>query len=298
MRAINRGLAMRLLASRTELRVVAAVASASALYGTSIALAEPGVGSWQKHVGKLSNGIGDGSAEAAAALADLTADAPETGDAAKINHVRNAVATAGAIPPLISLCKTGTPEGRTAAVVALRNLSKEEGNRNAIVAAGGIGAVVELVKAEGLEQATRAGLQTLSQLAECDAHKASISKAGAISPLVHLVKHGTPWSRARAAGVLNKLATTADNKVAIAAEGGIPALIMLALAGTQDGRATAAGCLWRLARNDNNRAAIAKFGGVPALLAYVATARSSRQQHCFLSSSRERGWALALRLRL
>lgn len=269
---------LSLLASRNELRFLGGALSAGVAYGASVAFSEPAV-PWKSHVQKLAEGVGDGTLEAAAALATLTADPQMTrgADADELriaaDRQRAAIGGAGAIPPLIALCEAGTAEGKTVAAAALRNLAKSADNRAAIVN-DGLAPLVALTKTkelpEGMEQATHASVQALSYLADCDANKAAIAKAGAIAPLITIVKQGKqPWIRARAAGVLQKLATTSDNKVAIAREGGIPALIVLALEGTPDGKSRAAGCLWRLARNGENQRAITHWGGVPALIALV-----------------------------
>ena len=86
----------------------------------------------------LSSGSPSGQEEAAGAIMNLVADAPE--------H-QKAVAAAGAILPLVMLLSWGSPAAKEQAAAALGNLSKgNKANRKAVLAAQAIPALVEMIK--------------------------------------------------------------------------------------------------------------------------------------------------------
>eukprot|EP00900_Chrysochromulina_parva_P018199 jgi/Chrpa1/26380/Chrysochromulina_OHIO_Genome00026851-RA len=110
----------------------------------------------------------------ASGIASL-ADAPP---AQSTDPMRGALATAGALPPLVAMLGDGTAEERAAAAEALRKLARNKVNKGAIAAAGAIEPLVALVR-DGDAQGKANAAGALWTMAAGDAAiKAAMARAG------------------------------------------------------------------------------------------------------------------------
>ena len=62
------------------------------------------------------------------------------------NPMRESLAAAGAVPPLVAMLRDGTAEEQAAAAEALWKLARNTANKKTIAAAGGIEALVKLTR--------------------------------------------------------------------------------------------------------------------------------------------------------
>jgi hypothetical protein len=179
-----------------------------------------------------------------------------TGDG--IHDTRAAVATAGAIVPLIQLLGAGYPadvQGRAA--WALTGLARYDAA--IVAAAGAIPPLVQLLGAGSSADVQEGAADALWNLALNNDNKVSIAAAGAIPKLVQLLGScSSAGVQEIAAEALWLLAMNADNAVIISAAGAIPPLVQLLGAGSSAGvQQMAAGALEVLAdSSDDIRAAI------------------------------------------
>ena len=199
------------------------------------------------------------------------------------------IAKAGAIPPLVGLLTTGTPEARGFAVGALNNLAASRANQAAIGKAGAIAKIIEMLRtwvreadgggpstahSQSSEECVSNAAGALGNLAADPANQKLIVAQGGLPPLVRLIEPGSRISastKAYAAGALWNLAfRNADNKVSIASAGAIPPLISLLQSGSPDARSNAAAALWNLAVNLNNQVEIGNAGAIPHLAALLS----------------------------
>ncbi|CAE7246869.1 PUB12 [Symbiodinium sp. CCMP2592] len=207
---------------------------------------------------------------------------------------RASIAAAGAIPPLVELLSSSTPEAQAAAAGVLRNLAADDYDNDVLIAeAGGIPALVELLRSSTPEvQAAAAGV--LRNLAaddyDNDVLSVLIAEAGGIPALVELLRSSDPKDptvQRNAAGALKNLSANADNKALIAKAGGIPPLVSCLTTGTAWAQQKAAATLGKLAMDwtfvepdivplpeaseiaEANRALIASAGAIPRLIALL-----------------------------
>ena len=199
------------------------------------------------------------------------------------------IAAAGAIPPLVELLRSRTPEVQAAAEEALWLLAFNTDNQALIAKAGGIPPLVELLSSSN-SAVQQEAVGALRQLALSADNKALIAEAGGIPPLVSCLKSTSIWAQHCAAEALGNLMAdwivvvdrefipmpeatdiAEANRASIAAAGAIPPLVELLSSTTPHVQAAAAWALRNLALSADNKALIAE--NVAAIVEAEAVSR-------------------------
>eukprot|EP00249_Psilotum_nudum_P012705 c23933_g2_i1 orf=909-2075(+) len=140
---------------------------------------------------------------------------------------RSYFAAAGVIAPLVSMLKSGSPDGQEVAVLALLNLAvRNERNKVRIVKEGAIAPLVELLQSEdaALRESAAAAVLTLSA---SNANKPVIGASGATPLLVEMLMSGSIQGRVDAVMALYNISTFPDNLEQILNAEAVPPLLLL-----------------------------------------------------------------------
>ncbi|KAJ8605878.1 hypothetical protein CTAYLR_000578 [Chrysophaeum taylorii] len=203
------------------------------------------------------------SAGAIPPLIDLLNDSPVEAAAHLVwdlaaKNDANKAALAGAIPPLVEMLRRSRSSTAAAALCVLATV---DANKVLVAWAGGIPALVNVLSTKNSHYAAAA----LFQLATNANYRGPIARAGAIPPLVDLLSRGSDAGKREAARALSSLALHDDNKFLVVA--GVGPLVSLVKSGTPVQQDVASACLRNFALNSAiNKRTIIKLGGVPALV--------------------------------
>ncbi|XP_073006698.1 U-box domain-containing protein 9-like [Typha latifolia] len=165
---------------------------------------------------RLEGGDGNGRIEAAREIRRLTKTSSK--------HRR---LLSDAIPPLVSMLRSGSGEHAEVAILALLNLAvKDERNKIKIVEAGALGSLIGFLQSTNpnLREHAAAALLTLTA---CSSNKPTISAAGAIPPLIKILRDGSSQAKMDAVVALYNLSTLPDNITMMLQAKSIPPLISL-----------------------------------------------------------------------
>ncbi|KAG1658971.1 hypothetical protein FOA52_004387 [Chlamydomonas sp. UWO 241] len=141
-----------------------------------------------------------------------------------------AIASAGAIPPLVQLLGPGSSaEVREDAAAALCNLAQHHDNQVAIAAAGAIPLLVQLLAPGISANVQQNAAAALCHLAEHAGNAITIAAAGAIPALVQLLGSGSGDLAKEFAALALKLLghDIAENRATIAAAGASADVVVL-----------------------------------------------------------------------
>ncbi|KAK3270961.1 hypothetical protein CYMTET_20666, partial [Cymbomonas tetramitiformis] len=209
-------------------------------------------------VGVLVNGDLEQREKAANVLATLADD--------NQNGHRQAIAEAGAIPPLVQLLRDGSAEAKGNAAGALRNLSGDAGCAQAIAEAGAIPLLVQLLRNGSAEAKEKAAVTLGNLSANSNDRRQAIAEVGAIPLLVQLLRDGNVEAKEMAAGALWYLSRGDGLEQAVAEAGAIPLLVQLLRDGSAEAKGKAAGAFANLSCDDGCAQAILEVGAIPLLV--------------------------------
>ncbi|XP_058090639.1 U-box domain-containing protein 15 [Magnolia sinica] len=139
---------------------------------------------------------------------------------------RIAIASCGAIPPLVHLLSYPDSKIQEHTVTALLNLSIDEGNKRPIAKEGAIPAIIEVLK-NGTIEARENSAAALFSLSMLDENKVMVGSLNGIPPLVDLLNNGTIRGKKDAATALFNLSLNNANKARAIEAGIVPPLLQL-----------------------------------------------------------------------
>lgn len=237
-------------------------------------------------------GAGNSSAKAqklAAAVLSHLSGASE-------NNV-DAIATAGAIKPLVALLSSEAAHAEAYAAAVLADLAQRSTkNKGAVLAEGGIMPLVALLHKDKFATKTRAeGAHALRCLStEQPETQRAVADAGAFKPLVVLLDEDDDYARRRAAGAIAALsAGSQDNQDIVAKYNGIGKLVELLSPSLSDEvRGEAAATLAILARNNkHNQDKVTAEDGIGPLVALLRAENAQQEQQAAQAAATL--WSLA-----
>lgn len=243
------------------------------------------VGGIPKLVGVITHFSGTTIREAASVqLCILAASAIE--EMAKDNRKNQvAIAESGAIPPLVLMLSSPTPQMQANASGALANLARDHPeNQAAIAKMGGIAPLCSLVRDGEPETQEQSAAAVWSLATDNAPNKDTIAKLGGIDPLVGLLITGnSEQSQVCAASALAALASKhMDNREYIAKR-------LVGLLSSSAAREPSRGsralmtCSSFLSDSSANQVAFVKVGGLPPLITWLNSASTSmRAAHTLL----------------
>ena len=187
----------------------------------------------------LECGNDDAKKEAANALANLAASPKNSG----------AIAAAGAIPALVTVAATGSPEAQEEATLALTYLGRDSFCMAVAAAAAGrlpssasaapsprglsvkVRAEIEALESSKEDQKAKAAEQLGTWATVSDENRAAISREGGVEALVRSLVNGGDQAKWHAARALRNLANNPEAKEAILKADGITTLTLVAKLG-------------------------------------------------------------------
>eukprot|EP00899_Mesostigma_viride_P001001 jgi/Mesvir1/10901/Mv08610-RA.1 len=241
-------------------------------------------------VDQVATGTPQGRAHAARALRNLCVG---NGDN------RNAIVTAGGIPPLVDLLDVAMPADASAAEVALIDegclnaaaaiwalaLNSSE-NRVKLAQGGAIEPLVDLLQRHRTENQeikaqVAAALWAISH--QNEENKIAIANAGAIDEIVDMLATATWSGRTDAAACVWSLSSVEENKEDFVKGGAVRLLVELMKKGSPEGRVMAVVALGELATMPEAKESIAAEGGIPIIVELLRSGNAeSRSSACTL----------------
>ena len=206
---------------------------------------------------------------AAAVLADL----------ARLSDVKERIASAGGLGPLVAMLSSGSEDAQTHAAAALHHLATAASNKPVIIELGAVRPLIELL-VNGTESAKSNSAGTLWHLATSAESKTAIVMEGGTLPLIELLTTAEmPEARESAAAVLSELARSQSfNRNLIADLGGIEPLTTVMREGSPAAQKHATCALWGLAQEAKYRAIIASISGAVGRVVELLNANAGETQ--------------------
>ena len=178
--------------------------------------------------------------EAASVLRSLSTNNPTT---------QALIIKSSGLPPLVSLLRTGGPEGQDNAARALWHLAGTAEAQEVIIEAGAIEPLVGMLRSER-EHARGLSAITILQLVRHNAKaSAAFGRAGVFPPLVSLLAEENAQTQQQGAEAVAELALAGANRDTVAAAGGVPPLIELLSSRTPGTPSIASRALAQLAQD-------------------------------------------------
>ncbi|PSC69879.1 U-box domain-containing 4 [Micractinium conductrix] len=224
---------------------------------------------------------------AAGALANLAANSSEA---------QALIASAGAIPLLVDVLRTGTAAAKQHAARAIRNLAgRDTSNKMRVAEAGGIPLLVAMMAgcgggASGASDASRqAAASALSNIAcNCEDTQKRIVVEGALQVVCDMLLPSDGCSagcREAAAWMLSNLACSADVRAQLGKDPGlleavVAGLLELLRSGCDSGGAAAARAIKNLSagHSNTNKVKIAEAGAVPLLVGLLRSPKDATRK--------------------
>lgn len=183
---------------------------------------------------------------------------------------RTAIASAGGVPPLISLSSSSHFEVQVQAVAALWNLGLNTNVSEIITNDGAVKVMVRLAASNSVQlQRLSAGvLRCLAYMFE--PNRINIAEEGGIKYLCRLLSSPNIKVQQQAAAALGNLTyRNGPNRITVTNEGGVERLIAQLQSKSAEVQLMAATTLRNLALNDDNRVALGRAGAIPALISLL-----------------------------
>ena len=239
-------------------------------------------------VGMLGSPHREIQANAAGCLSALSRDNVEN---------QTTIARTGAIAPLCTLVREGSPETKEYSASALWALTHENApNKATIAKLGGIEPLVGLLVSGGTAKSSRNAAGALASLSA----KHSDNRTAIAKRLVGLLSSKDPKRACRVLSALVGLCDNSANQIAIAKAGGIPPLISWLNTMSEAAQIEGANALLAIAAdNVTTQALIVKFNGIPPLITLIAKSKADKaKEHAartlwHLASSEENQRAIA-----
>ena len=195
---------------------------------------------------------------------------------------RNAIAEAGAVPPLVRQLGDGlrvendTPQERAACVLA--DLARASECKDEIVQSGGVEPLVRMLGSTS-DNAQTAACIAVSHLACTGENKLQIVNSGGIVRLVTVLADDNKDAKRHATAALCQLANSIENKMEIVQAGGIPLLVQVMIDDPLAQEAAAA-TLSELARSQfPQKQAIVDAGGLATITSALKDGTPNAQKH-------------------
>ena len=162
------------------------------------------------YIAQLIKRASDGDSEAKEQAASIIASF------ASQNHGEHcdALYSAGAIPALVKIIKSGGAQAQDHAAAALNAIANGKSEvQQTIVDSGGIAPLVKLLKGGSAKVQCQAASALAAFDANADAHQRAIISAGALPPLVALLKSGSTAAQAAVSQTLANAAACGAKEV-------------------------------------------------------------------------------------
>ncbi|CAA0827733.1 U-box domain-containing protein 15 [Striga hermonthica] len=181
---------------------------------------------------------------------------------------RTLIASAGGLPPLVSLLSYSDPETQQHIVTALLNLSLDEANKKLIAREGAIPAIIQVLR-KGTQEAKENSAAAIFSLSVVDENKVLVGCSNGIPPLVRLLQTGTDRGKKDAATALFSLVLNQTNRSRAIKTGIIPPLLHLLENKTLDMVDEALSILLLIASHPDGRNEIGRLSIVQTLVRIV-----------------------------
>ncbi|GER35178.1 RING/U-box superfamily protein with ARM repeat domain [Striga asiatica] len=191
---------------------------------------------------------------------------------------QGAIVNSGAIPDIVAVLRSGSPEARENAAAALFSLSAADENKVAIGAAGAVAALVDLLRT-GTPRGRKDAATAIFNLCIYGGNKARAVRAGVVGPLMGFLRDPGGGMADEALAILAILAGHPEGRAGIAGERPVPELVEVVRTGSPRNRENAAAVLWALCAGGDGRWLKGEEGAEEALreLAENGTDRAKRK---------------------
>jgi hypothetical protein len=194
---------------------------------------------------------------------------------ARDDSLKQPIAGAGAVAPLVAMLRVDDPECKQLAAGALLSLACDDSLRQPIANAGALGPLVAMLSGNDVK-CKREAAGALRNLA-CDGSlRQPIAGAGAVAPLVAMLSSNDVKCKQDAAGLLWHLAFDDSLKQPIADAGAVAPLVAMLRGDDIECKRRASGALRHLCRKGD-----VVFGNaVPALVASLGSSNEEVRTNC------------------